>query len=150
MIVRKIILAICILMKVTISTGQTEKKDIIFIGFNESTADHYFKEVENGEKVKVRSFLKNDQTDGGVHFYIEGLLFVHLPSVMEAESLKTSFKPECEILKPEEIASYIVKIKKTYPLGYKFPSEKFPRLVIVDSSSGVPEFYEVIWRPYNE
>ncbi len=130
--------------------GQNKQNEKLYINFKENSIDTYWKKGEMGKKFKEKSYLKNEKSNGDVDFFVEGLMFRYDKSKMETKTMSDT-EIECiKLLTPQEILNHINSIQEKYPLGYKYPSEEFPKMFIVNKNKRNIILYEVKCQYYIE
>lgn len=130
--------------------GQEKSTEKLYINFDEDSKIYYWKETEMGEKIKRKTYVKNQYQNGNIDFYIEDLLFAHRPTKMIKKEIDPQEIISNNLLSPQEIKEHISKIQEKYPLGPKYPTTEFPTLYITEMSDNRVIFYEVRWQFYNE
>ena len=130
--------------------GQNKQNEKLYINFKENSIDTYWKKGEMGKKFKEKSYLKNEKSNGDVDFFVEGLMFRYDKSKMEMKTMSETEIKCIKLLSPQEISNHIYSIQEKYPLGYKYPTEEFPKMFIVNKNKRNIILYEVKWQYYIE
>ena len=130
--------------------SQVLDKDSLIFQFEENSNLEYYKEGEMDKSHREKTYIKNEDKDGNIDFFIEGLLFRHNKTKMQSKVISKLDFPCIEFLSPKQIKDHINGIKEEYPLGYKYPNEKYPVMYIAKQKSDSIILYEVQWKYYIE
>lgn len=127
----------------------SQKKDI-YICFDKDTNVSFLKEDGSGEETKEPIYIKNKQANGDILFLIKDHMFIYDKSKMSRRVIPVE-KFNGKLLSADEIIDYVKTVRKKYPMWYKYPSDKYPTMYIVENSSNITlELYEVNWKYYIE
>ena len=99
----------------------------------------------------IQKYVKTKLKSWNVSFYICGELFIHEKSIMEKRVVCKSFLNDKRLIGYEELVDFLNKMQDKYPMGYKYPSNEYPKIYIpIHLSDSHISLYEVKWEYYIE
>lgn len=144
---------ICILPSTIMSQSldkQSLDKNSLIFKFEETSNLEYSKKGEMDKIYREKTYIENEDKNGNFDFFIEGLLFRHDKTKMQSKVIKKSDFPCIELLFPKQVKDHINDIKEKYPLGYNYPSKKYPTIYIAKEKNDSIILYKVQWKYYTE
>ncbi len=144
------IFRITIIFLVLIVQSSFSQKKNIYIHFDKDTNAFFLKEDGSGEETKVPIFVKNEKANGDILFFIKDQMFIYNKDKMCRKGIPVE-KFNDKLLSADETLDYVKTVRKKYPMWYKYPSDEYPKMYIVENSSdNMLELYEVNWKYYIE
>ncbi len=139
---------VLILLATQLSFGQRKS---LYLNFDISSKETFFKENGSGKTIKEFVYLKNKKSNGNIEFFIKDQKFLYNKSKMVKKIVDLKKLQKQQLLSANEVVKYVEKVRKKYPMWYRYPSKGYPRMYVVENYSNCKVIlYEVNWKYYIE